>query len=187
MTPTVTLDATVELRQETVALSLSVTNATGDPIYIFSLVRDGSGEALPGRAYVTLAEEAGTAKVVLGEPPTPNQLDVDLEQSILPFAWPLVPDETWRGTILLPVPLHEWHAYAVYVDSPYPEDAIRVSVNRLDVLVEWIRQRDAFFADPSPVEGYWQADGHPAHRARVVLNLPAPIQALRRREPFDRF
>jgi hypothetical protein len=185
----------VEARMDSQGLHLEVDywNTSSEPVYLMTLLHDWYGILAPRDSPITppptqkLAFVSWKAPdwvlVVNGESAPPPD-GVNPYAPRRPFGHRLLAGARFKNTLLLKLPLLEWHAYA----KPKSVDTIPVAVHSLRYRLEIVPSSQATDQDEhASYPGAWQVIG-PSFEQVVDVELPTTVTLLKRLDPkFKRF
>ena len=188
----------VHVEKDRLVVDVTVTNDLDEPLYLQHWLFDWYG--LLGRPEMHDNERPQTAfwtrelafvclgsgaEVVLlnGEGPPPDPL-ISVFEPRRPASTRLMPRQTFRGSLRLPLPLSEWHAY-----SDLEREKVRpVTVTQLRYRLGTLRKSACVPVWQAPnAPGIFVAYGHPREILEATVPLPIPITVLQRMDDFQRF
>jgi len=191
---------TARLEGSRLAVDVEHTNSLEEPLYIKHWLLDWYGLlGIPEMNAVTSPHTArwtpelafvcigAPSEVVLfsGDGPKPP-LGINVYAPRVPESTRLLPKQTFRGTVRLPLPLREWHAYDGLDIDPVRPVVVTQLRYRLETIAESACSRQPVRELPN-APGVFRAYGHPVEILEASVPLPEPITVLQRTDHFERF
>ena len=178
------LQAIIRADIDRLRLDYKISNATDQTCYAFTLPLSARHKLYPNDAYRCLSADYETFNILLGSTAPPRIEGVSGIARVLPFTKRIDADGHVRGCLEFPVPLREWHAYAL---REYSHDASIAEVRHIKFVVKYVFEDGLRFKEKTDGENIFYVGGSPVHELIWETTLDHAIGVLIRDNHFQRF
>jgi hypothetical protein len=184
----VSLFAKIDVDQERLAVSCSLTNDTGKSIHAFvalwTVDKDGNMRIDSHPTYASIDDER---VLHLGKIAHPVPMEKFVERRIIPFVRQLAPAQKWEEKLEFKLPAQEYNPYYIATDKTLWDE---ITARAIRVCVDYVIDFDGLRLHETPIEGAFRLE-HPELLKRLQRvtseEVAVKVPGLRRADKFERF